>query len=82
LFVLILSPQAVQSIWVKRELHFALNKPRFDQRIIPIFYKDCDFESLSWTLENYQRVDFTQDFVDGCRDFLRIWGISYNEHKS
>jgi hypothetical protein len=80
-FILVLSPQAVQSIWVKRELHFALNKPRYDHRIIPIFYKDCDYESLSWTLENYQRVDFTQDFDDGCRALFRIWGIGYKKPK-
>ena len=35
-FVVILSPQSVESVWVKRELMYALRPHRFENRIIPI----------------------------------------------
>jgi hypothetical protein len=76
-FVVILSPNAVESMWVKRELLFALQQSRFENRIIPLLYQSCDFHKLSWTLSSYQMVDFTSTFEEGCRELLRVWGIGY-----
>jgi len=74
-FVVLLSPDAVASKWVKRELLFALENDRYNKRIVPIRYRDCDPEQLSWTLTGFQRVDLSGEFAAGCRDLLRIWGI-------
>ncbi|MBM3240019.1 toll/interleukin-1 receptor domain-containing protein [Candidatus Poribacteria bacterium] len=49
-FLLVLSRNSVASMWVKRELIFALQQNRFENRIVPLLYQDCDFESLSWVL--------------------------------
>jgi hypothetical protein len=76
-FALIMSPAAVESRWVKRELLYALQQERFDERIVPLLYQDCDFEQLSWTLSSFERVDFTEGFDAGCRALLRIWGIGF-----
>lgn len=76
-FALVLSPSAVRSEWVKRELFYALQQRRYQQRIVPLLYKRCNFERLSWTLGSIQRVDFTRDFDAACRDLLRPWGIGY-----
>jgi hypothetical protein len=38
-FALILSPNAVDSMWVKRELIFALQQNRFENRIAPFCTK-------------------------------------------
>ena len=76
-FVLVLSPSAVESIWVKRELLFSLQENRFDNKIVPLVYQDCDYERLSWTLPIFQMIDFTQAFEQGCRDLLRVWGVGY-----
>ena len=76
-FVLALSPSAVESIWVKRELLFSLRENRFDNKIVPLLYQDCDYERLSWTLPDFQMIDFTQAFEQGCRDLLRVWGVGY-----
>jgi hypothetical protein len=76
-FVLVLSPHAVESIWVKRELLFSLQQNRFEDKIIPLLYQPCAYERLSWTLSLFQRVDFTQTFEQGCRDLLRVWGLGY-----
>src|SRR3990172_9371462 len=40
-FVLLLSPAAVASRWVKRELLFALSEDRFEDRIVPVLVKNC-----------------------------------------
>jgi len=79
-FALVLSPDAVESHWVKRELLYALDHKRYDKKIIPLMYRSCDYEErLSWTLSIFQMVDFTGEFDDGCRDLLRVWGLGYRE---
>ena len=76
-FIVVLSPKATRSEWVKWELLYALQQVRYRNRIVPILYRACDPDKLSWTLDGFQRVDFTQDFVKGCESLLRTWGIGY-----
>lgn len=76
-FVLVLSPSALESMWVKRELSFCLNQNRFENKIVPLLYKPCDYDQLSWTLSSFQMIDFTQTFEQGCRDLLLLWGLGY-----
>ncbi|MBN3940053.1 MAG: toll/interleukin-1 receptor domain-containing protein [Nostoc sp.] len=76
-FLVVLSPNSVDSMWVKRELIFALQQNRFENKIIPIVYQDCDYEQLSWVLSSFQMINFQEAFEDGCRDILRIWGVGY-----
>ena len=76
-FVVLLSPNSVVSPWVKRELMFALKEQRYADKIIPVLIKPCDSDQLSWTLSSLQVVNFTDDFENGCRELLRIWGIGY-----
>lgn len=76
-FVLVLSPNSEQSMWVKRELSYALQQKSFENRIIPINYQPANFQQLSWTLSIFQMVDFTGVVDDGYRALLRIWGIGY-----
>jgi hypothetical protein len=74
-FLVVLTPDSVRSQWVKRELLFALNEERYHERIIPLLYKPCKYSQLSWTLPEYELVDFTGEFEAGCRQLLRIWHI-------
>ena len=76
-FVVILSPDAVASTWVKRELLYTLQQDRFEGRIAPVVYRTCDYEQLSWILPQLQIIDFTGSFDEGCRDLLSIWGVHY-----
>lgn len=76
-FAVVLSPHSVKSEWVKRELLYALNDPRYKKRIVPISHKPCNHMNLSWTLGEFQFVDFTTEFDEGCRSLLRIWGLGY-----
>ena len=75
--ILVLSPNAVASKWVKRELLFCLQEDRFDGRIIQIINKTCEHDDLSWTLSQLQMVDFRNHFDTACRELLRTWGIGY-----
>lgn len=78
-FTVILSPQSVESRWVKWELLYALRQNRFANRIIPISYQHCDHDQLSWILSSFQMVDFTRTFDEGCADLFRIWGLGYEK---
>jgi len=80
-FLLLLSPAAVRSPWVKRELLFALNKSRYADRIVPLYAKKCDPDALSWTLDELQRIDFRR-YVPGCRELLRVWGVGLDASRT
>lgn len=76
-FAIILSPNSVESMWVKRELMFALNENKFADKIVPILFQPCEFSTLSWTLSLFQMIKFSDDMTDGFRELLRIWGLGY-----
>jgi hypothetical protein len=57
-FLLVLSPEAVRSEWVKRELLYALQHAQYRGRIAPLVHRACDVERLSWTLSGLQSIDF------------------------
>ena len=76
-FLVLLSPGAVNSVWVKRELYYVLQQQRYVNRILPALLEPCDLEQLSWTLSSSQTINFTGDFDAGARELLRRWGVGY-----
>ncbi len=74
-FLVLLTPAAVRSDWVQRELLFALNDSRYKEQIVPLNYQSCDFVKLSWTLGGFQFVDFTGTMEAGAKTLLDRWGI-------
>jgi len=81
-FLLVLTPAAVRSLWVKRELAFALRQRRYNEHIIPVLLRNCEFQYLSWTLDEFEFIDFTSDFPSACRQLLRVWQIAYEPEPS
>lgn len=81
-FAVVLTPGSVSSMWVKREVMFALGEPRFEGRIIPIFAQECDTEILSWAFSGIQRVDFSVSREEGIRELLRVWDCGFDPHKN
>jgi hypothetical protein len=79
-FMVLLTPHAVKSMWVKRELNYALMERRYRKRIIPLLYQECDIRALSWTLPQYQHIDFRNDYWTACSQLLRIWKKRLREH--
>ena len=74
-FLIVLTPNAVDSLWVRRELLAALNENRLDGRIVPALKKDCEPKRLSWTLPSIQYIDFRGNFESGITALLRVWDI-------
>lgn len=58
---------------VKRELNYALIEKRYQERIIPLLFKKCNYRRLSWTLPQFQWIDFTKDYRHACEQLLRVW---------
>jgi hypothetical protein len=73
--VLILSPNSVESEWVKRELLFALDEERYRGRVVPILARTCDTKKLSWVISQMQMIKFAGRFREGCRELLKLWGM-------
>jgi TIR domain len=74
-FLVLLTPHAVKSMWVKRELNYALIEKRYEDRILPLLFKKCNFRALSWTLPQFQMIDFIRDYGRACEELLRVWKI-------
>lgn len=72
-FMVLLTPHAVRSMWVKRELTYALLEKRYENRIIPLMFKKCDFRALSFTLPQFQMIDFSKSYGHACEELLRVW---------
>jgi hypothetical protein len=76
-FVLVLSPAAVRSEWVKRELVYALQSKRYRRHIAPLLLKPCKIDKLSWTLLGFESIDFRTSFEKGSEELLALWRIRY-----
>ncbi len=79
-FLLFLSPHAVKSMWVRRELNYALMEKRYQNRIVPVLFKKCDVRALSWILPQFQMIDFTQDYWQACDRLLQLWRKRLNNN--
>ena len=75
-FAVMLSRSAVESVWVKREVVYALNRTDLNNRIVPILVEDCNARALTWALSGSQYVDFRHSFDKGSRTLLSVWGLS------
>jgi hypothetical protein len=81
-FLLVLSPRAIRSEWIYRELLFALNTKRYNRRITPVMYRSCDPARLSFALVGIQRVSFLRGAAAGFRDLLAVWGRKLKARRS
>lgn len=76
-FALLLTRASVRSMWVERELVYALTQQRYRGRIVPIVAGACDESKLSWALGGMQHVDLRR-FDAGCRELLSVWGLEFD----
>jgi hypothetical protein len=74
-FVIVLSPKSVKSIWVKRELLYALRQNSYRGRVVPILIRKCNHDQLSWTLADIEMIDFRRSFEAGCKSLLKTLGF-------
>lgn len=66
---LILSPDSVESEWVKREVNAALMRELEERKVIvlPLLIKDCKIPTL---LKEKRYADFQKNYEEGFEDFL------------
>lgn len=76
-FCVVLSPSAVESTWVKRELEAALSRESRDEglRILPLLIEDCE---LPASLAERLYVDFRADFEAGLERLLGVIEAHYD----
>ncbi len=53
-FLIVLSPDALKSEWVKKEIDQAMADPRYYNKVIPVLAEECEWESLHEHLGRYQ----------------------------
>ncbi len=74
-FVIVLSPKSVKSVWVKRELLYALRQNSYRGRVVPIVIRNCKYDQLSWTLADIEMIDFRRGFEAGYKSLLSTLGF-------
>ncbi|MBV9959229.1 MAG: tetratricopeptide repeat protein [Acidobacteria bacterium] len=72
-FLIVLSPRALDSEWVQREVHWAfLNR---QHKIVPVMLESCNPEELHLGLLPLQFVDFRDDVARAQSRLLAFWGL-------
>lgn len=71
-FVVALSPRAVASDWVRREVSWAIGNRA--GRLIPILFRTCDVEALHPRLQAIQNVDYRRSLRAARGRLLAVWG--------
>jgi len=72
-FLVVLSPNSVGSKWVRREVHWAME--RREGHVVPVLIEDCMPEDLHLGLFPIQLVDFRYDKEKAQAKLLAIWGV-------
>ena len=76
-FLVVLSPAAMVSEWVAKEVELAIGEARFyeNNRIIPVLAHSCEWQRLHPRLFEFQLFDFTDDPEEAKSRLLTIWQI-------
>ncbi|WP_099469470.1 toll/interleukin-1 receptor domain-containing protein [Konateibacter massiliensis] len=71
---IVISKEAWESEWVRKEIEAAWNKQMEMKSniILPIFYRDCDIPLM---LRGIKYADFRKDYYYGLKDLLNVFGI-------
>ena len=59
--VVLLSPDALRSSWVRREIDYALSEQRYSNRLIPVLPKELNEEEVPWILRRLRMVQLGED---------------------
>lgn len=61
--VVLVSPEAMQSDWIRWELDLAMTNPRFKGRLVPVELRPTD--ALPWILRRFQVLKFSGESTNG-----------------
>lgn len=72
-FIVLLTPNSIDSNWVNFELGLAFNRYNKEgTQIIPIIFGDCNIPDF---LKSFIYVDFRKGYASGLKRLLRVFGI-------
>lgn len=74
-FLVVLSPHAVTSEWVRAEVAWALENRK--NRFIPVLYRTCDPDDIHLKLRLIQHVDYRQNQEAARSKLLNTWKLNY-----
>lgn len=76
--IIVLSPEAISSEWVRSELGAAWAKQMQQKKVVvlPILYRDCDIPLF---LLDRKYADFRSDYQDGFKELAGVLGIRVTE---
>ena len=66
--IVLLSPDAAKSDWVRHEIDYALSSPRFKDRLIPLLVRNT--AEVPWILERQQLIRATKDMNATARNVV------------
>lgn len=72
-FLVALSPRAVESEWVRREVHWAVMRRK--DKVVPVMLETCEPEDLHLGLLPIQYIDFRGGGGRALERLLAIWGL-------
>ncbi len=76
-FVVALTPNAVQSDWVRQETAYALQtRQRGQMQLFPLLVQACEVEQLSSLLTTLEYVNFERDYDEGFASLSRAMGVT------
>jgi hypothetical protein len=79
-FIVVLSPAALESEWVKTEVNLAMATPRFYNQVIPILAESCDWMTIHEDLGRYQLFDFFRHPKEAETRLLRHLGVEPHQY--
>jgi outer membrane protein assembly factor BamD (BamD/ComL family) len=72
-FLVALTPRAVESEWVRREVHWAIMKRK--NKVVPVMLETCEPEDLHLGLLPIQYIDFRGGGDRELERLLAVWGL-------
>jgi membrane protein YdbS with pleckstrin-like domain len=73
-FIVVLTPNSVDSTWVKTETRWAMNRPEI--RVVPVVTEDCDSDAIHIGLGQIQWIDFRAPREEFQTRLLAVFGKS------
>ena len=64
--VVLLSPQAMKSDWVRKEIEFALGAPQYRGRLIPVMVKSTP--DIPWILKKFPTIRLNKGMAEATRE--------------
>ena len=77
-FIVLMTPAAAQSKWVRREVSVAVDDDRYEGCIVPLVVKKCEPRRINWVLATIQYIEH-KTLATTIRSLLRKWNVPYRK---